>query len=84
MAEFTYSYTREKVDKVYKIDNPDRVDGEGKQIYLADEIQTAFPSIIFQTKAVDTNFDVIVQDTALTEGQQTTLGTLVSDHKDNN
>ncbi len=80
MAE--YNFTRNVVSGKYDIDNPDRVDGESKQIRLADEIETALPGVDFVVRCNNSECKVIT-DGDLTSGQQTTLDNVVSAHQNN-
>ena len=77
-----YNYTREIVDSEYNINNPARLDGEGNQIFLGDEIVAALPGKSFKILG-DAGVCKIQFDTALTDGEKTTLDTVVSNHKNN-
>jgi hypothetical protein len=78
----TYNYSREIVDNLYDIDNVARVDGEGNQIYLAQEIEAALPGKNFNVVCNGADAAIIFTED-LTAEEQTTLGTIVSNHKNN-
>ena len=79
----TYNYTRtKKAGGGYDVENTDRVDGGGTQIYLANEIETALPSKLFTIHCDDTSMDIHF-DVALSAGEKTTLDGVVSDHQNN-
>lgn len=78
----TYSFERFYIDGRYKIDNPDRVDGEGNQIYLAQEIETTFPGRVFKVICNDTNADIIFEEDLTTE-EQATLADVINAHQSN-
>ena len=79
----TYSYTRTaQTGGGYDVENIDRVDGEGLQIYLATEIEAALPSKPFKIHCNNTAMDIIFND-ALSAGDKTKLDGVVSDHQSN-
>ena len=79
----TYEYTREIVEGGYNLDaNPLRVDGDGNQIYLADEIGVALPGKIFKILCDDNTCHIIFDDT-LTPLEKDTFDLVVADHKNN-
>lgn len=78
-----HNFTRDLVNGVYNINNPERVDEEGEQIYLYMDLDT-IPEFThkFNIKCylgdcdITFNFD-------LDASQISTLNTLVSNHKNN-
>ena len=78
-----YNYNRPQVEGIYKIDNPDRVDGEGKQIHLSIEIQTEFPSYPFSVRCFKTDCNIEFVNRELTTEEKTSLDTIVSNHINN-
>jgi len=80
---FPYSYTRELLPEgAYDIDNPNRVDGEGKQIYLAKEVEPAFPGKHFRVVCDEDSCDIIFEE-ELDSGEQAVLTQKVNEHKAN-
>ena len=79
---YKYTYSREIVNDAWNIDNPARVDQEGSQIYLSQEIGEALPNMLFKLFCAGSVVDIIF-DNELTEGQKSTLDTVVSNHKNN-
>jgi hypothetical protein len=86
----TYNYTRERLaegDHIneWDIDNPDRVDGGLDQIHLATEITAAIPGKILDVPGIICNGSscTIAFTEALTAGEETTLTTIVNNHKNN-
>lgn len=77
-----YIYTRNVVGGKYDIDNPNRVDEGGNQIYLAKEVESQFPTRKF-TLHCDNSEAKFIFITALSEAQKTTLDTIVSNHQNN-
>ena len=78
-----YNYTRGTIaNGEYDINNPDRVDGGGNQIWLANEVETALPgkSFTLYCDATEATFNF---PTALSAGDETTLTTTVNAHKNN-
>jgi len=77
-----YNYTRNLVNGKWDIDNKDRVDGGGNQIYLANEVETALPGKKFQLHCHHGNakFDF---ESELTVPEKTTLDGVVADHQNN-
>lgn len=80
---YKYCYTREIVNNAYNIDNPLRIDGQGNQIFLGDEIQTLFPNKIFKLFCCDNLVTVAFYDGPLTEGEKIDLDECVYNHKNN-
>ena len=82
MAE--YIYVRE--DSIggvnYNIENPERLDGESKQIRLAQEVEAALPGKTFKLRC-DGSEVKFVFDVALSGGEETTLTNTVTAHKNN-
>ncbi|KKN68364.1 hypothetical protein LCGC14_0452400 [marine sediment metagenome] len=77
-----YSFTRELELGAYNINNRARVDGNGDVIHLWGEIETALPGKTSKMTCNGINVDITsVSD--LSAGDQTTLATVVSDHKNN-
>ncbi|NHJ39633.1 MAG: hypothetical protein FK731_06320 [Asgard group archaeon] len=86
----TYPYTRDLLTSgefagIWDIDNPARTDGEGKQIYLADEVSSAIsgktldiPGVSCNGSSCNINFT-----SDLTSEEETTLATVVNNHKNN-
>ena len=76
-----YSFTRE-LSGAYNINNRARVDGNGDVIHLWSEIETALPGKTSKVNCNGINVDITsVSD--LSAGDQTTLATVVSNHKNN-
>jgi len=75
-----YIYTRDKEAGVYKVNNPDRVDGSGNQIYLAKEVEALFPNEPFTMHCNDTELKFVFNNSIT----KATLDTAVSDHQNNN
>ena len=78
-----YNYTRGTIaNGEYDINNPDRVDVDGKQIWLGNEVQTALPGkpFTFSCASSDATFNF---PTALSGADETTLTTIVNAHKNN-
>ena len=76
-----YTYTRELVNGVYDVNNPDRLDVEGNQIYLVDEILTALSKKAnMHCNGSDMHLEF---EDELTTQEKTTLDTVVADHKAN-
>ena len=78
-----YEYSRELLpDGRFDIDNPNRVDAEGHQIFLAKEVYTALSQkpfgLICDATTATFSFEV-----DLTTEEKTTLDTTVSNHKNN-
>lgn len=78
-----YPYTREQNGGGdWDIDNPARVDGEGKQIHLATEVAVAIPGKTFKLFC-DESVAKFVFAEALTSGEESTLSATVAAHKAN-
>jgi len=82
-----YEYTREQLASgdhagMWDINNPDRVDGEGNQILLAEEVQTALPGKQFKLNCNDGTATFTFVDSLTTE-EESTLDTTVANHKNN-
>ena len=84
----TYEYTREKLTSgshtgAWDIDNPDRVDGEGQQIYLSNEIQSVLPDKHFTVNCNSGVCSIDFNGTTLTSEEKSTLDVTVANHKSN-
>jgi hypothetical protein len=78
----TYFYTREIVNDQWNINNPNRRDESGNQIFLSSEIENLFPTYMF--KLYCNNEDVcICFDNKLTINEKNLLDTCISNHKNN-
>ena len=77
-----YEYTRELVNGVWNINNPERKDTEGNQIYLANEVAEAIPNKKFRLNC-EGEVATFIFETELTTEEKTTLDTTVQNHKDN-
>ena len=81
-----YIYTRGTVESgLWDINNPNRVDGGGDQIYLAKEVEAELPGKTFRLRC-DAGVAKFTFDVALTEGvgsEKETLDQKVSEHKAN-
>ena len=79
---FEYTYIRSHANGKYDIPNKDRVDGDGNQIRLAREIATALPGKSLKVICNGTSCIVSFM-VELTAGEETTLDSVVADHKAN-
>ena len=79
---YEYNFTRELVNGRYNIDNKERIDGEGNQIYLFKEIKTSFPTNLFKILCNGSSVKISFVN-ELTEPEQNILSTIVNDHKNN-
>lgn len=79
---YDYNFTRDLVNGMYNINNIERVDGEGNQIYLFHEIQSAISNNKFNIICVGENVTISFES-ELSSGEQSTLNTVVSNHKNN-
>ena len=79
---FNYEYTREKIEGMWDINNPLRVDGEGNQIRLSSEVQAAIPAMPFKMNC-EGALALFSFETELSAGEKSTLDTTVQNHKDN-
>ena len=77
-----YTYIREPKNHVYNIDNPERVDGEGKQIHLSKEIEVAFPGKKFKIHSIASECKIDFE-IELTAEEKIILDTTVNNHKNN-
>ena len=77
-----YNYLRELVDGKWNINNQYRVDGNGDQIQIVEEIKTAIPGKFPNMVAKDENVTFEFAGD-LSAGQHTTLTQVVNDHKNN-
>jgi hypothetical protein len=78
-----YNYVRGTLASgLYDINNPERVDGSGNQIWLANEVETAIPGKQFTLYCDSTNATFTFAET-LSAGDETTLTTTVNNHKNN-
>lgn len=80
---YKYYYTREIVNNAYNIDNPLRVDGEGNQIFLVDEIESLFPNKRFKLFCGNNLVNVVFYDSSLTDDEKIDLDECVYNHKNN-
>lgn len=85
---YDYYYSREYIEELHSwnIDYPGRVDSEGNQMYLADEIHAVLPDKIFLFYAGydnDPKKVVVKFTTELSESEKNTLDTTVYNHKNN-
>ena len=85
MNYVTYEYTRTMLsNNQYNINNTERVDGEGNQIYLSKEIESEFPSKKFLVRCNDTNLKILVEEADdFSAEEKTALDQIIQDHKDN-
>lgn len=79
MAEYNYARTQ-KSDNSWDIDNNERLNVDGNQIHLLEEIQTAFPSWESQIICDGPSCKILADATCPNE---TTLNTIVNNHKNN-
>lgn len=79
---YEYNFTRELINGRYNIENKDRVDGEGNQIYLFQEIKASFADNPFKIICNGENVKIFFQNELTTE-QQSTLTTIINNHKNN-
>jgi hypothetical protein len=84
---YDYNYSRERLTTgthkgLCNINNPNRLDSFSEQIYLANEIETALPNKIFKVRCY-LNQATITFEVELTAEEQTTLTTVVNNHKNN-
>lgn len=78
----TYFYTREIVNDHWNINNPERVDIDGNQIYLSKEVETALPEATFRMYCNGSEVCFLF-DSELSVSDKETLDTCVSNHKNN-
>lgn len=85
MAYLTYTYTRTALSgDGYDINNSNRLDGSGNQIWLAREIESVFPTKKFIVRCNGTVLTILVLDTDdFSTSEKTTLDQIVSDHRNN-
>jgi hypothetical protein len=87
----TYYCTRERFGagahiNRWNIPNPDRIDGSSNQIHLAEEIEVGIPAKVLCAPCgvTCTGDQCTIEFTAeLTAGEQTTLTTIINNHKNN-
>jgi len=84
---FMYQYTRERITSGEytgrrDINNPSREDGSGNRLYLADEVQTALPGKVFYVHLSGSTCNVEFE-IELDSAEQSTLDTVVANHKAN-
>ena len=87
---YEYKYTREIIDyningqtgKCWNIDKHNRVDAEGNQIFLANEIKEAIPKHSFELICASDEAKFVFE-TELTSTEQNTLTATVNNHKSN-
>lgn len=79
---YDYEYVREKLDNgAWDIDNPNRVDEGGNQIYLANEVSNVISKhFLLLCDGASAIFKFTEE---LTSGEEDTLDTVVSNHKNN-
>lgn len=78
---YNYNYVRnQKPDGSFDINNPDRTDGNGDQILLAKEIESAFPAKIFKVICTGNNCDICFED-QLSESEKSSLDSIVNTHQ---
>ena len=77
-----YFYTREMVGNDWNIENPLRIDGEGNHIFLAREAENALPNKMFKLFCVESEVKFVFEE-ELSENEQTILGQVVYNHKNN-
>lgn len=77
-----YIFTRAKQNGKWTINNIDRRDGEGNQIFLAKEVESALPGLKFVLRCNATEAKFIFEK-ELTASQQTLLETTVANHVQN-
>lgn len=82
MSVHTYDRGWNTTLNTYEIENPLRVDGEGNQIFLFNEVASAISGnpFNFACKGSEATFTF---NTDLTPTEVTTLDTTVSNHKNN-
>lgn len=81
MTKYNYTRTLDVTNNCYDINNKDRVDGSSNQIYLVKEIKVAIPNKHFNI--ICNGLDVVIDffNYTLSGGEETTLNTIVSNHK---
>lgn len=82
---YTYSFTRTLIalpdgSQAWDTDHPERVDGEGKQIFLSKEIEAAFPGWMFCLKGDNGTLDVCSDNLC---PDPVALQTVVENHQNN-
>jgi hypothetical protein len=77
-----YTYTREIIDGNWNVDNPNRKDLDGNQIYLIDEVQGVFPHISIKSY-VRKEEVLFIFEAELSLEQKASLDTCVYNHKNN-
>lgn len=75
-----YHYLREIVDGFYNIDNPLKVDENGKQIHLAQDIQNNFPNKKFVVRCQGYAVVITFEETLSSE-EKTKLDVVVEEYK---
>lgn len=79
----TLEYERHQIPGGWDINNPNRKDGEGNQIYLAKEIETVLPGKHFKVICDDGHCNVNFQED-LTSEEESMVDTVVQNHQQNN
>jgi hypothetical protein len=77
-----YVYSRELVEGRYDIDNKNRVDGEGNQIHLSNEVSIALPGKLFRL-VCDAGEAKFIFNTSLSPEEELVLDACVTAHKNN-
>jgi hypothetical protein len=77
-----YLYTRELIDGCWNVENIDRKDEEGNHIFLGQEIQIALPGKMFNFILDGAEIKFVFEE-ELSEAEQSILGTVVYNHKNN-
>jgi len=77
----TYTYERSIINGKYDINNPNRIDIEGNQIYLSDEI-TSQISNLYKISCNNTVCNITFKE-ELTKVEKDLLETILYNHKNN-
>ena len=78
-----YNYDRPQVDGIYKIDNPERVDGEGNQIHFSKEIETRFPTYKFSVSCFKLQCKINFIERTLSTEEKNDLDDIYNNHINN-
>lgn len=78
-----YEYTRSLVNGIYDVHNIVRVDGSSNQIQLRNEILVALPAEGKPKMKMNGSSLSIAFSGTLSAGDETTLESVVTDHKNN-
>ena len=81
MADYEYNRVID-INNNYKVNNPDRLDGELKQIDLAKEVETAIPGKEFIMRCNENKCTFIFDNDLLVE-DKTKLDDCVNNHQNN-